>query len=266
MDVVIYPHFTAALGDLHLRMKAQSQPVHAAKWQSIDVSKRPEAEMRELINVMFQVAVVDSLESLRLDIRPNLPWADDHFEEERSSGQPINPGETWKRWPWGHSAEKFLDENGKFAHTYAERFWPKFAGNEEGRDQSGGIATGVRFPYGDLADVVDLLAREPLTRQAYVPIWFPEDTGVVHGERVPCTLGYHFMQRGGFLHVFYPIRSCDFVRHFRDDLYLACRLLLWILMQLRNLESPTNWDLIKPGMLTFWAGSMHCFINDWRKL
>ena len=30
-------------------------------------------------------------------------------------------------------------------------------------------------------DVIDLLEREPFTRQAYLPIWFPEDTGAFHG-------------------------------------------------------------------------------------
>ena len=66
--------------------------------------------------------------------------------------------------------------------------------------------------YGDLDDVVTLLTNDPLTRQAFLPMWFPEDTGVVHGTRVPCSLGYHFMQRDGRLSITYYIRSCDIVR------------------------------------------------------
>ena len=71
---------------------------------------------------------------------------------------------------------------------------------------------GIRFSYGDFNDVLDLLEKEPFTRQAFLPIWFPEDTGCHHGERVPCTIGYHFMRRGNFLSVVYMIRSCDYIR------------------------------------------------------
>jgi hypothetical protein len=67
-----------------------------------------------------------------------------------------------------------------------ERYWPKYinwAQDEEPQD----AMFGIRYNYGDLNDVVDLLARSPATRQAVLPVWFPEDTGAVHGERVPCS-------------------------------------------------------------------------------
>jgi thymidylate synthase len=107
--------------------------------------------------------------------------------------------------------------------------------------------------------------NDPETRQAYLPVWFPEDTGVVHKERVPCTLGYHFIQRMGYLHCTYYIRSCDFVRHFRDDLYLSLRLQLWMLNQLQSIRKTENfdWQLVKPGMFVFHCVSMHCFENDY---
>jgi thymidylate synthase len=76
--------------------------------------------------------------------------------------------------------------------------------------------------------VIDLLRDRPTTRQAFIPIWFPEDTGAHHGERVPCTLGYHLMARDGRLKIVYYMRSCDFLRHFRDDVYMAGRLCQWV--------------------------------------
>ena len=268
---MIYTKFDTAIRDLHKRMKGEGSKIHPERWQSIDVSKKPEAEMRELINVYFQVALQgENLEYYRQDIRPNIPWADDHFEEERAGGQPLNPGQTWKRWPWALSADRFR-RNDSFSHTYAERFWPKYAGmSSEGKlefetDARPPIHRGIRYDYGDLEDVAKLLAREPSTRQAFVPIWFPEDTGVVHGERVPCTLGYHFLMREGALNVFYPIRSCDISRHFRDDMYLTVRLLLWMLSRCRGYDSE-RWNSVIPGVLTMWVGSLHAFINDWRKL
>ncbi len=101
---------------------------------------------------------------------------------------------------------------------------PKYAAEEPNSTMFG-----IRYNYGDFGDVIRLLQREPFTRQAFLPMWFPEDTGSVHGERVPCTIGYHFMRRGNYLHIVYYIRSCDYLRHFRDDIYVACINLMWVL-------------------------------------
>lgn len=249
-----------------------STPVHTGSWQSIDISKRPDAEMRELLNITFSVPLrgVEDLNHWRNDIKPNLPWADRHFELERVSGQPLNPGTTWKEWPYAQSAAKFREAE-LFSHTYAERYWPKYAGlTPEGKlSQSNPLDEfahniGIRFPYGDLDELINLLQRDPLTRQAYLPIFFPEDTGVAHGTRVPCTLGYWFIRRHEFFHVYYPIRSCDFIRHYSDDVYLTVRLLLHILGTLRK-RDPKVWNDVRPGMFTMWIGSFHMFINDWRQ-
>ena len=266
-----YANFAKALDGLSKDMKEYSQPIKPMRWQSIDVSNQPAAEMRELLHVTFQAPMAgEDLEVYRQQIKPNLPWADDHFLAERVSGHPVNPGWTWKHWPWGHSADKFRREGEQYSHSYAERYWPKYAGmaNDEGgilpefHESTYRKNLGIRYAYGDLGDVVDLLVRDPETRQAYLPIWFPEDTGVTHGERVPCTLGYHFMMRNENLHVYYPIRSCDFYRHLRDDLYLTVRLVLWMLDRCR--EKDPTWKAVRPGMFSFWAGSLHCFINDFR--
>jgi len=118
---------------------------------------------------------------------------------------------------------------------------------------------GIRYKYGNLNDVVDLLKREPYTRQAFLPIWHPEDTGAIHGERVPCTLGYHFIRRENYFHVFYYIRSCDYIRHFRDDIYLCVRKLYWILEQLKNNK---NWKEVLPGTYNMFITSLHVFKNE----
>jgi thymidylate synthase len=122
-------------------------------------------------------------------------------------------------------------------------------------DMHGSFPThrGIRYQYGDLNDVVEQLRRDESTRQAYLPIFFPEDTGAVHGGRVPCTLGYLFVMRYGFLHCTYYIRSCDFFRHFRDDVYLACRLTLWMTDQL---NSGT------PGVLNMHIANLHCWKSE----
>lgn len=269
-NVRLFPNFAVALSSLKTSMIEQSFEVHTEKWQGMDISKRPEATMRELLFQSFQVLMRgDEPEHYVRDIEPNLPWADQHFEEERVSGHPINPGETWKVWPWGHSADKFRTEGEQYNHTYAERYWPKCAGyTKEGKltpeDSKSFKRRGIRYDYGDLQDVVDLLKREPYTRQAYLPVFFPEDTGAVHGGRIPCTIGYHFLMRGNVLNVVYQIRSCDFYRHLRDDIYLTVRLLLWVLNQLRNRDP--FWHGVAPGMFIMHISSLHIFVNDWRLL
>lgn len=252
--------FTKAYEAFELEFKSQSYPVKSEKWQGLSTANKPEMEMRELLFRSFFIPMrgIEDIGYWQEDIKPNLPFADVHFAE-RVSGIPSNPGEAWKIWPWGNSADKHRTEGEKFTHTYQERFWPKQAECREGENM-----LGIRYEYGDLDDVIELLVREPLTRQAYLPVWFPEDTGVLHGGRVPCTLGYHLINRHDYLHVSYGIRSCDYVRHFRDDCYFTVRLVLHVLEKLRRRDS--RWRDVRPGMFRMDIGSFHMFVNDWNKM
>jgi hypothetical protein len=262
----IYPNFKGVIDSARQQLIDVGQWVKGDQWQSRDVRDKPEMVMREILFFSFRVQITgENLPALARDIGPNLPWADDHFIE-RVGGEPLNPGEQWSKWPWGNSADKFRDHNGLFSHTYMERIWPKFANwtlggrlgeNDERPNEA---HSGIRYAYGDLNDVVEHLVKHPLSRQAYLPIWFPEDTGVAHGERVPCTLGYHFIMRDNYLHTRYDIRSCDLVRHFQDDIYLAVRLKLWLLNQLR--ERDPAWKKVAPGFFNMNITSLHAFKND----
>lgn len=247
------PRFAGMVLQLLTDFLGRAEEVDGGKWQSIDVRGDRSKVTWELREASLVIRMPDSIELAQREFQPNLPWAEDHFLE-RVSGIPHNPPPSQAWWPFiqnGHS--EHLNE-GKFSHTYPERFWPKYAGT--GYDgQSGGSRSGIRFNYGDLEDVVTRLRNNPLTRQAYLPVWFPEDTGAPESERVPCTLGYLFMIRGGNLHVTYHIRSCDFMRHFRDDVYMAIRLGQWVRDQLKNED-------LAMGELTMHIGSFHIFEGD----
>lgn len=268
---MLFRNFEEAVRFCRAGLKNHSYVVRAHTWQGVDVSEKPDMAMREIMDTYFRVPLQSHCYWNYQDaIKPNLPWADDHFDE-RVCGMPLNPGEQWKHWPWGQNANRFLDEKGQFNHNYMERYWPKFAGpyTDDGEIRVVNAVTrgwepnaGIRHNYGDLSDVVDLLERDPLTRQAYLPIFFPEDTGAVHGDRLPCSLGHQFLLRNGQFHHTYYIRSCDFIRHFRDDIYLSLRLHLWMLDQLRG--SPV-WRDIKPGFFTMHITSLHMFVNDWQR-
>lgn len=277
--------FQAVKNQLEVQFRT-AQLIHSRTWQGVDVSKQPAAQMLELLNVNIHVpAMPRTIEYLANDLvgSVNLPWAENHFLE-RVGGLPINPGVEWENWPGAHSAEKFLNPAGQFNHNYMERYWPRIAGLSMKASRTGdefkegysswenhmcqanqvtGPNFGIRHEYGDLMDLVDLLRIDPETRQAYLPIFFPEDTGIGDGGRKPCTLGYHFILRAGEFHVYYPMRSCDFHNHWGDDVYMTVRLAMWILNQLRDREA---WAGVKLGSFIMHCTSLHMFINDFHKM
>ena len=279
--------FSAAAHFYRMAFKTSAIEVRGVNWQGKDISDKPEMITYEL---PFQSFCIDLggkviLSDLQRDLQPNLPWADQHFEE-RVCGYPINPGRTWETWPWNTSADSFRKE-AKFNHNYMERLWPRFAGLRGDPTRTAGefaegdfvsphtgcpvgdeyddlqANVGIYNELGDLNSLVRQLARDPLTRQAVIPLYFPEDTGAP--DRKPCTLLYQFMVRDGRLHVFYPLRSCDFIRHWRDDCYLAVLLLLWVLVECRKIN-PEFWDKIVPGEYHMHMTSFHIFKNDLRSL
>lgn len=238
--------------------------VEVPTWQSLDVRDKPQGTTIELEDVSVKIQLPESIDELQDLVKPSAPWAEKQFAE-RVSGEPLNPGETYKEWPWYKGNVETHKLKGEFSHTYMERYYPKIANRR--KDTANNLRWGVRYPYGDLLDVIKLLMREPKTRQAYLPVWFPEDTGAAHGERVPCSLGYLFMLRRQELSIIYYIRSCDFIRHFADDIYMTSRLVYHVLEEIRE-NDPDNeaWKYVTPGKMTIHIGSLHVFEGDLPKL
>jgi hypothetical protein len=234
------------------QMYDYSYEVHTEKWQGKEIKHDPKYTMIETLNLSFSCQMSPDIKEIGEQIKPNFAWADEHFEE-RVSGLPLNPPPSHVRWPYAQKNNEEFGGLEKFSHTYPERIWPKFASEIPNSKMSG-----IRYDYGDFNDVVELMSREPFTRQAFLPIWFPEDTGSVTGERVPCTIGYHFIRRGDWVHVVYYIRSCDFFRHFRDDIYLCAKKVFWLIEKLKE-KDPENWNNVKPGMLTMHITSLHAW-------
>lgn len=247
----------------------RTTPFHTGEVHAQDTSQNPQAATYELEDVRVLVDVPDNIVEWREEMKPNLPWADEHFAE-RVGGVPLNPAPSHERWPFARANnEAHTDAKEQFSHTYPERFWPKYAGDYWSRYHM--PAHGIRYQYGDLRDVVEILNRNPMSRQAYLPIWFPEDLhaagGMIHPQRVPCTIGYHFMFRDGRLNCWYTMRSCDFVRYLRDDLYMAGRLMMWICDELnerldREPGRMGDYGMFQPGALRLTISSLHAFVGD----
>ena len=192
--------------------------VRRGEWQAL-TDDRPQMSVVELHDISIYMQVPHDVSEWMEATRPNLPWAENHFRE-RIAGYPTNPGATYIDWPWYEGGVEEHKASGKFSHTYMERYWPKHV------DPADMPMHGIHYLYGDLNDLITLLAHRPLTRQAYLPIWFPEDiTAANQQERVPCSLGYLFQVQANALVCYYYMRSCDFIRYLWDDLYLTGRLL-----------------------------------------
>ncbi|AXH45148.1 thymidylate synthase [Gordonia phage Biskit] len=255
----------------------RTTPVDRGSWQS-GAAPSPVYELEDAI-FHFEVPALPRLWEQEIYgpsderddfVNLNRQWAEDHFQE-RVSGQPLNPAPSYLNWPW-HS-EKYREQykgvgwknrhnrQTPFDHTYPERMWPKLT---DGTPEFPQPMSGIRFDYGDLKDVIDLLKRDPFTRQAYLPIWFPEDTGSASGQRVPCTLGYHFIRYGARLNIKYFIRSCDLTRHLTNDVYMAGRLLQYVALHLEGARS-SHMGLPLVGDLTMFVSNLHMFTADaWR--
>lgn len=236
-------------GDLLL-----SRLVHVGEWQAKKEADAAFSNTLEVIHARVEVPIARNKYMWQLITSANAPWAEDHFQE-RVGGEPLNPPPSNLWWPYAQAGNTDHKNGEIFSHTYPERFWPRHAGCELTDHGYWCINEGVRFQLGDYNDLLQVLTDNPATRQAYLPIWFPEDLAASNvGERVPCSLGYHFLIRRGELHVEYHIRSCDVVRHFRDDVYMAGRLAHDILQH-------TGIDAV-PGKLVMNIGSLHAFPPD----
>ena len=219
------------------------------EWQA-QKNLPPEQRTRELTQVVLNMRMDPTIDRVQQFVEPNLPWAEDHFQE-RVSGVPHNPPPSVKWWPYAQSGHAAHTNDARFSHTYPERFWPRAIMPQYG----------IRFRPGDLNDVVQVLKNNERSRQAFLPVWFPEDiAAAVEGQRVPCTIGYHFLVTDDGLNITYQIRSCDYTRHFRDDVYMAIRLAQWMS------DALSFYDLglakLKLGWLQMVIGSFHIFDGD----
>jgi thymidylate synthase len=203
-------------------------------WQSTK-----EVTMMEVLN-FFSVHPMYQDDKMDYVLESDKQWVRVHALE-RVGGEPLNPPPSYKLWKGAGQAAKFREEGEAFSHSYPERIW---APNVDG----------IRYKLGNLGDVITLLVDEPETRQAFLPIFFPEDTGRHHGNRIPCTIGYHFIIRDGKIHTWYWARSIDATLHLRNDIYFANYLTNWIRSELKILTGIEY----EAGNLTINIANLHC--------
>lgn len=221
----IYNNFLDAHGEIRRELKEMGIPVSTKTYQNKDIEGREEFATVEIQNYMYSVT-----EPRIQHLSPVQPWADAEWEEREAGilGHPVNPGEAYKLRPevW----DQFLDDMGNFDYTYSER-----------------------FAYRDRAmNVITRLKQDPYSRQAFVPVFDAEDTERLGLNRVPCSLGYLFQFRRDQLDMTYFMRSCDWVTHFQNDVYLAIKLQMFV----------SRTAGLKRGWFSHYMGSLHVYNKD----
>ena len=192
---------------------------------------------KELICEQYVLTSLDQEEMLFIYDKQSKPWAKAELRE-RIGMKPLNPGEAYRIRE--HLWEEFLSSQGTFDYTYSERF------NHNN----------------NFENLIELLKRDPDTRQGILPVFSLDDPAVSGGKkRIPCSMYYDFLIRKdvngeSVLHVNYHQRSCDFVAHFGNDVWLAYKTMMYIAGRLN----------IKPGYLTHTIDSLHTYKRDWIKL
>src|SRR5262245_9691282 len=73
--------------------------VPVEKWHGVSTEGKPDLQSIELLDCHFSAPMPNEIPEAQSVIKPNLPWAEDHFQE-RVFGDPTNPGEQYKNWPW----------------------------------------------------------------------------------------------------------------------------------------------------------------------
>lgn len=224
-----YEILSEAFRDLH-EMGIITRP---KTYQNKVIEGKDEMITKEIVMYSYALLGLPDPDNLFIFEGPNArTWADAEFKErvDPTSG---NPGEAWeiRKDVW----EEFLTPDGRMDYTYSERL------ND----------------YTGLDQAITLLRKDPDTRQAWIPIFWPEDLTVAGGKnRIPCSLGYQLLLRDGKLNLIYIQRSADAVKHWGNDIYLAHRMMKYAAGLLR----------VGEGTLYHTITSLHSYKRDWPTL
>lgn len=220
----LYKNFPEAFNEIRRDLKEMGVSVNNTHMQD----KQGSFPTYELTNYGYTV-----LEPRFEDLNPVQPWADAEWAERVMGihGNDVNPGEAWKLRKDEHmNWEEYLHD-GKFTYSYAERLALKT----------------------QVLAVIEELKRNRDSRQLFVSLWDPnQDIEVIGKLRVPCSLGWHFLFREDKLNITYFMRSCDFVTHYQNDIWMSLNLLHYV-SQGANL--PT-------GKFSHFINSFHVYQKD----
>src|SRR5262252_3559361 len=71
-------------------LEHNGKDVDVGRWQGVPTGGRPDMVTREIINMSFTCEIPQTIADATEQCQPNIPWAENHFQE-RVSRQPLNP-------------------------------------------------------------------------------------------------------------------------------------------------------------------------------
>lgn len=223
----IFRTFTEAEHEIKRELAERSILVQPETMQDKVVAENSDFLTKEMQNFQYTVTQPDLT-----DLSPTQPWADIEFKErvlnKPASRKVTNPGNAWRkrREVW---AEFLEPETGHFSYTYPQRL----------DDQIEGI--------------IKELGKHPNSRQLWLSIWDKHLDPRRRGERrVPCSLGYYFLFRQNKLDITYAMRSCDFMTHWNNDVWLARKTQEYVAMKAG----------MEPGNFSQIVFSLHVYQKD----
>lgn len=226
----LFHDFPEAQNEIRRDLAELGLRVHPETMQDKVVKDDPDFDTRELTNYVYTVTNprYDEVEGVHEE------WVKTEWEDRLTGG--LNPGRAYKTRPevwdqfleWPNTIIK-KSQPPKFSYSYSDRM--------------GG-------PH--IQEIIKELNVHPNSRQLWLPVWWTVDETRRGKRRVPCSLGYWFVQRSGALHITYMMRSCDFHTHYSNDVALATMLMYYVAQQ-------TGLD---PGTFTHVVGSLHVYQKD----
>jgi thymidylate synthase len=235
----MYQDFPEAMNEIARDLAELGVTVHPETMQDKDVADDDDYITKELANYIYTVLHPDYTQVAGTHDE----WVAQEWQD-RLVGH-LNPGRAWKLRPeiW----EEFLEVDGK---RKTDRFYSE--GKRKAVTGKFSYSYSMRMGGPHIQKICEELIEHPNSRQLYLPVWREIDETRRGKRRVPCSLGYHFMNRDGKLNVTYMMRSCDFHTHYANDVALATMLLTYIAGQ-------TDLEV---GTFTHYVGSLHVYAKD----
>jgi thymidylate synthase len=221
----IFRNFIEAQNEIKRDLAELGVQVHPETMQDKVVKDDPDFDTKELANYIYAVTKPDYAEIEGTHDE----WIKQEWLDRVAGG--LNPGLAYRkrRDVW----EQFLEHKSKephFSYTYSVRMGGQY-----------------------LEAIVDELITHPNSRQLFLPVWDRNiDWERLGKRRVPCSLGYWFVQRDGRVHLTYMMRSCDFFTHYPNDVALATILQHYVAAEADY----------KVGTFTHFVGSLHIYAKD----
>jgi len=244
----IYQNMREAMNEIKRDLAEMGVVVRPHTMQNKDVRGNSDYDTFETQNYCY--CILDMGDKDRLV--PHLEWCKAEHAE-RVDPNYMNPGKAWELRAdvWKEFLRPIKDMIDAPEYKDDGRFWDHVPPNVEDDYMVFEYTYNERLQW-QIAGIVEELKVNPDTRQAIIQVHNREvDASRMRKFRIPCSMSYQFMIRGGKLDVIYYLRSSDYNTHLAHD--------LWLCDELRNHIAKEIG--VPPGILFCNEGSLHVYKN-----